>query len=719
MNRLCPLAATGALTLLLTACPPLAAAGTTAARSYLERVVAALDAMERDMPAITAAAELAAERYVNHPQGTLGVLGDPGFFREATDRSGGIMRVFGGAHAAGDKGIMLFCLSERGWDQDIKQAKYFSGTGSMIIAFGRRQLLDRAREAGCPMAAALDLHVPGDGTWADGSLPVDRPARLAALWLWTGEFVAACTRRGRMPPMYLGYAVPGGRERAAKFGRHVRFHDETPAAVPAGRVARAYLAALRRDLRAVADHEMDEIVRTADLALEARDAGRGVYAFLHGHAVHCSLGGPADPGYFTQANRDWVDLKDEIELHGGDFMFCLGFDQPFDGDWFKELAPRLRRDGVRLAISVTDYKHEAISAIPSGEPFINQHWGFGDAVVELPGYDVKILPTSAVIAETILWMVQAEMHTRAVSRELDRAGRLPAKNAAAVAYRFDADPARQDWSPSVGWIPPRGDDSDQRQPAVCPFEEVEEVYEFDPFKEYGIPGHAELVRFFEDWYQKSQAGSPEQVITGGRYVTLVSAAIEIFGWDMLLMAAADQERFARVLERLGEYSIRHAEAWAETSIEAYIQHDDMVWTSGPFMDPAFYRSVIFPLYRRMWEPLRKAGKKVLFCSDGTFTMFMHDLAAAGAEGFIFEPSNDFDWIVDHFGKTHCLVGSKVDCRTMAFKPWANVKAEIDATLARAKDCAGLMWAVGNHIPANVSDEMCDRYMNYLRANWKR
>ena len=263
------------------------------------------------------------------------------------------------------------------------------------------------------------------------------------------------------------------------------------------------------------------------------------------------------------------------------------------------------------------------------------------------------------------------------------------------------------------------DGSDQRQPAVCPFEDVEEVYAFDPFKEYGISGHDELVRFFDDWYQKTQTACPEQVITGGRYVTLVSAALEIFGWDMLLMAAADQERFAKVLERLGEYSIRHAEAWAETSIEAYIQHDDMVWTNGPFMDPAFYRAVIFPLYQRMWEPLRKAGKKVLFCSDGTFTMFMHDIAAAGAEGFIFEPSNDFDWVVDHFGRTHCLVGSKVDCRTMAFKPWENVKAEMDGTLARVPDCAGLMWAVGNHIPANVSDEMCDLYMNYLRANWAR
>lgn len=264
------------------------------------------------------------------------------------------------------------------------------------------------------------------------------------------------------------------------------------------------------------------------------------------------------------------------------------------------------------------------------------------------------------------------------------------------------------------------DGSDLRPASACPFEDVEEVYAFDPVREYGIPGHRELVRYYDDWYRKGQEANPEQVLTGGRYVSVVSGAIAIFGWDMLLQAAGtDPARFAKVLERIGAYSIRHAEAWAETSIEAYIQHDDMVWTAGPFMDPRIYRGVIFPLFRRMWEPLRKAGKKVLFCSDGTFTMFMDDLAACGAEGFIFEPTNDLDWVCGRFGRTHCIVGSKADCRTMAMGTWAQVKAEMDATLALAKRCPGFMWAVGNHIPANVSDEMCDLYMNYLRANWAR
>jgi len=262
-----------------------------------------------------------------------------------------------------------------------------------------------------------------------------------------------------------------------------------------------------------------------------------------------------------------------------------------------------------------------------------------------------------------------------------------------------------------------GSDLHQAQPS--PFLDPEEVYEFDPAREYGIPAHRELVKFYEDSYQRAQANNPNQLFTGGYYKTVISGAIAAFGWDMLLLAAADEARFAKVLDRFGDYTRHYVLAQAETDIEVFIQHDDMVWTEGPFISPEFYRGVIFPLFKRMWAPLKQAGKKVLFCSDGTFDMFMEDIAACGADGFIFEPTNNLDYVVERFGKTHCIVGSKVDCRTMTFGTWAQVKAEIDATLMLARKCPGFMWAVGNHIPANVSDEMCANYIRYLKANWKR
>jgi len=281
-----------------------------------------------------------------------------------------------------------------------------------------------------------------------------------------------------------------------------------------------------------------------------------------------------------------------------------------------------------------------------------------------------------------------------------------------------------DWG-AVGRVTDMGhavyyeDGRDFRQPGPCPFESPEEVWEFDPVKEYGLPDFGELVKHYQDIFDANCAAWPEQYVTGGYYKSVVSGAIAAFGWEMLLTAAADHDKFARVLERFANYTMYHVKAWAETSAEVFIQHDDMVWSEGPFMHPDFYRRAIFPHFRAFWSVLKAKGKKVLFCSDGTFDMFIDDLIECGADGFIFEPSNDFDLFVRKCGRTHVIVGSKVDCRTLAFGTWEQVKAQMDATLALAKECAGLVWAVGNHFPANIPVEMAERYISYLQANWWR
>ena len=262
------------------------------------------------------------------------------------------------------------------------------------------------------------------------------------------------------------------------------------------------------------------------------------------------------------------------------------------------------------------------------------------------------------------------------------------------------------------------DGSDMHQPNACPFTTPEEVWAFDPIAEYGITPFDELVQKYEALHQDRLKRFPHQLCTGGYYKTVVSGASQTFGWDMFLEAAADRAKFAKVLERYGAYTLHHARAWAKTSIEAYIQHDDIMWTSGIFMHPDIYRKVIFPIYKELWKPLKAAGIKVLFCTDGTADGFWEDIADAGADGFIFEPTNDFDRMVKTFGGTHCIVGSKVDCRTMTLGTWEQVKSEVDATFDAIRGMNGIMLAVGNHIPANISDDMIIKYMDYLREKWK-
>jgi hypothetical protein len=263
------------------------------------------------------------------------------------------------------------------------------------------------------------------------------------------------------------------------------------------------------------------------------------------------------------------------------------------------------------------------------------------------------------------------------------------------------------------------DGRDFRDTFCYPFKSVEEVWAFDAAQEYGLPDFDGLVAYYEDWYKTTQAANPEQVITGGYYRTIVSGAIQAFGWDMLLEAAADWDKFEDVLDSIFRVSMHHFKAWAKTSIEAFICHDDMVWSEGAFMHPDFYRRAIFPRYRELWSVLRRAGKKVLFCSDANFTEFLDDLAWAGAEGFIFEPMVDLDTVVRKFGKTHAIVGSKVDARTLTFGSKEQIRAEVDATLKLAFDCPGFMFAVGNHIPSNIPVENLVFYVEYLKAHWVR
>lgn len=261
--------------------------------------------------------------------------------------------------------------------------------------------------------------------------------------------------------------------------------------------------------------------------------------------------------------------------------------------------------------------------------------------------------------------------------------------------------------------------TDLRQPKTSPFQTAEDVWAFDAVKEYGLPDFKELVKYYEQLYQDGSRNNPNQVFTGGYYKTIISGAIEAFGWDALLLGASDPDKFERVLDSIFRLSLHHFKAWAQTSIEIFICHDDMVWSMGPFVRPTYYRRVIFPRFRELWSVLKQAGKKVLFCSDGYWSMFVDDIAEAGADGFIFEPMMPLDPVVEKFGKTHVIMASKVDCTTMALKSKAEIQAEIDATLPLALQCPGFVFAVGNHIPANVPVENGLFYFDYLQKNWLR
>ncbi len=261
---------------------------------------------------------------------------------------------------------------------------------------------------------------------------------------------------------------------------------------------------------------------------------------------------------------------------------------------------------------------------------------------------------------------------------------------------------------------------DFRDTIVCPFQTPEEVLSFDAAEEYGLPDPEERRRYFQAIFDERCRLFPDLINSGGYYNTLISGCIQAFGWEMFLLGVAtDPERFGSwVLEGFFNLTLANIKAWAETTIKVFISHDDMVWTSGAIFNPEWYRRYLFPRYQKLWQPLKEKGIKVLFCSDGNFTQFIDDIAAAGADGFIFEPLTSLELIVQRYGKTHIIIGN-ADCRILTFGTKEEIEKEVKRCIETAKRCPGFVMAVGNHIPPNVPIENALHYFDLVNKYGRR
>jgi hypothetical protein len=234
-----------------------------------------------------------------------------------------------------------------------------------------------------------------------------------------------------------------------------------------------------------------------------------------------------------------------------------------------------------------------------------------------------------------------------------------------------------------------------------PFTTVDQVLDFDPMAAIGAPDHAATVRRFEEHYQTQRAAYDGGVRMTGIYITCVSGLIDLLGWDWLLLAAGtDPARFARLTGRYNRWIRCFFAALAEADVPVVMIHDDIVWSSGPFMNPAWYRECVFPGYREHFGLLRDSGKKVLFTSDGNYTMFVDDIAAYGVHGFVMEPMTDMAYVAERYGATHAIIGN-ADTRILLSGSREEIRAEVARCMAIGKPCPGFFMAVGNHIPANT------------------
>jgi hypothetical protein len=165
------------------------------------------------------------------------------------------------------------------------------------------------------------------------------------------------------------------------------------------------------------------------------------------------------------------------------------------------------------------------------------------------------------------------------------------------------------------------------------------------------------------------------------YTTLFMWPIVTFDWEPFLAAAAlDPVRFDRHFwQPWAEISRRHVEALVAMGEEVVFVHDDLATSIGPVFAPGFYDRWIFPRYEHILEPAVRAGRKIVFVSDGNIDVFLERLLELPIAGIMYEnPATPYGRVLATWGEAGRGFIGGIDTALLS-------RASPDAVAAHARD----------------------------------
>jgi len=375
-----------------------------------------LDAVKAYQPEIQKSAEQAAALYCD-PDDDLGIAseGSAVFYGELVGRSGGVMSI--GAWWPRERkfrGVLLYCLrGPKHYDADLKDIAFFNDLGCKTYILGPESLVEKALQDGAQCVGTLIIPnsaVAGVSTYDFASVAIG--------WTWTCEFVAACTRNGKMPVMFQSIMVPTGMDRIKRNEvtpptsqrMYRKFEPETIPPIAAGKLGGEWLAIARKRLETLYNNDLENIRAAARTAADVQANGGTLYLSSYTHVLGHIPSSEFNPPHFGRMPH--IPKPGETVPEGAktigpkDFVLGVGYNNL---EWDLHRVDHIRQSGAKAAWSSTTFNPERVKPV-AGEIFITQPWDYGDADVVIPGYDVKMGPTSGLIAVEIYLMINAEIN---------------------------------------------------------------------------------------------------------------------------------------------------------------------------------------------------------------------------------------------------------------------------------------------------------------------
>ena len=360
---------------------------------YLRRLHQRIEFTRGQMPAIIASAQTAA-RNVSRGARIYAAGSQWDFVHEMVVRAGGLQGIdfvptSSDQLRTGD--VVLYAARSALAARELVQISGYREAGAYVIAFASTRqsdlryfrpdvLIDSGPEPGL----LLD-----DGKIA----PLDSVVNVINAWTWTGEFIAACTRLGKMPVIYQSYHLPTGRDRAAKYTGSMFHADVKIAPIKSGLLGLAYLEQVEQSLDAIALESSAALETASNWLRDAGPRNSDLQAMGHMFPEHCQ--DIRAPQMFGTMSR----FEGTPTVRPAAFVTVLGYHAP----------PQLSIDAAHMRRSELLYTSVARADDDRADYilYIDPHWPITDACVAVPGYDVLALPQSGVMQAAIYWSLVA------------------------------------------------------------------------------------------------------------------------------------------------------------------------------------------------------------------------------------------------------------------------------------------------------------------------
>ena len=171
--------------------------------------------------------------------------------------------------------------------------------------------------------------------------------------------------------------------------------------VAPGVIGAAYIDAVQKMLRRVDAEESEKLARIATWVREAQANGKHCYMYCMGHLLPEELKTSEIGKMFTvavwNAGFRGQTVPDDTYAEG-DVCLHIGYQHPP-----RELLKKARAAGAKVGyvsvLSDRDYVKD------EGVVWIDPMWDWPDACVEIPGYDIPVLPASSVVNGAIAWEI--------------------------------------------------------------------------------------------------------------------------------------------------------------------------------------------------------------------------------------------------------------------------------------------------------------------------